>query len=114
MDIVILLLFTSLIHKRAKEAGEMPFRWVLRYAMIWLLISTASTYLMTLIWPMDFSQFNLMNPDPEMLLPLAIAGIVSLGLCTIAFLFIYRKLGQISDEQEPEEEEPEKDLSYFR
>jgi hypothetical protein len=114
MDIILLLVFSYLIHQRAKLAGEIPFRWVLRFAMVWLLISTLCTFLMGQIWDLDFSRFSL--ADPQLLVPMVITGLVSVGLSTIAFLLIYRHLSRLAEENEESEDgqEPEKDLSYFR
>jgi hypothetical protein len=82
-----------------------------------LLISTLITVIGTRFLGIDTDQIELFNLDPEIAGQLAILGLVNLGLCTGAFFLFYRHLAKLgaNDTDEPEEdEEPEKDLSYFR
>lgn len=115
MDIVILLLFCYLLHKKANKIGIRPWPWLIRYALVWMLISTLITVAGTRFMGLDFSQVEIFNLDPEIAGQLAILGLINLGLCTLAFLLFYKHIQKLNPKpEEPEDEEPEKDLSYFR
>lgn len=119
MEIVLLILFSYLIYKQAKKAEERPMKWVFRFSLFWLLLSTIISILGTQVFGIQpQSDFSLNVPEDQML-PLVLLSLINVAIVTAIFVWMYSHLHKLASfrdgqRQKEEEQKEEKDLSYFR
>ena len=104
MDILLAIFLSIRLHRLARDKGVEPTPWVLRFLGVWLVI-----YLAVVGVSMAWTDGHILE-DPRSLF---MTALVVVGCELMVFQYIRRLLERLPD-PEPDEPEPEKDLSYFR